>query len=69
MSMSVKKLLLKNIFLKNSHKTQSKWSIVNYLRQGVSAGSVWKPFLKREIICPHGETGRIEPKWGDLPVG
>ena len=26
-------------------------------------------FRKPEIIRTHGETGRIEPKWEDLPVG
>ena len=39
--MSDKKLLLKEILKKNSHKTQSTWNIANYLRQGVLAGSVW----------------------------
>ena len=38
--MSDKKLLLKEFFLKNTHKTQSKWNIVNYLRRGVFAGGV-----------------------------
>ena len=62
---SDQKLLLKE----NSHKTQSKWSIANYLRQGVLAGSVWKSFKNREIIRANRETGRIQPKWGDLLVG
>ena len=39
-SMSDKKPLLKEYFLKNSHKTQSKWSIANYSRRRVLAGSV-----------------------------
>ena len=61
---SDQKLLLKE----NSHKTQSKWSIANYLRQGVLAGSVWKLFKNRKIIHAERETGRIQPKWGDILV-
>ena len=64
-SISNKKLLLKE----NSHKTQNKWSIANYLRQGGLVGSVWKLFKNREIIRANGKTGRIRPKWGDLLVG
>ena len=67
-SMSDKKLISKEHFSRNSHKIQSKWSIENYLRQGVLAGSVWNLFKNREIIHTHGETRRIEPKWGDLPI-
>ena len=62
---SDQKLLLKE----NSHKTQNKWSIANYLRQGGLVGSVWKLFKNREIIRANGKTGRIRPKWGDLLVG
>ena len=58
------------LFLKeNSHKTHSKWSITNYLRQGVFAGCVWKLFKNREIIRANGETGRTQPKWEDPLVG
>ena len=53
---------------KSSHKTQSKWSIVNYLRRGVLVESIWNFFENREIIRTHGETERTEPKLGDLPV-
>ena len=45
----------------NSHKTQSKWSIANYLRQGVLAGNVWKLFKSKENIRANGETERIQP--------
>ena len=45
-SISNKKLLLKE----NSHKTQNKWSIANYLRRGVLAGSVWKLFKNGEYL-------------------
>ena len=44
-------------------------SIAKYLRWGVLAGSIWKNFKNREVIHTHGETGRNEPKRGDLPVG
>ena len=45
-SISNKKHLLKE----NSHKTQSKWSIANYLRRGVLAGSVRKLFKNGEYL-------------------
>ena len=45
-SISNKKLLLKE----NGHKTQNKWSIANYLRRGVLAGSVWKLFKNGEYL-------------------
>ena len=64
--MSDKKFLLKEIFRINSHKTQS---IAKYLGQGNFAGSARKILKNREIIRTDGETGRNEPKWGDLPVG
>ena len=51
----------------NKHKTSR--SIAKYLRRGVLARSVLKIFINRKINRTHGETGRIEPKWGDLPVG
>ena len=62
---SDQKILLKE----NSRKTQSKWSIENYLRQRVLAGSIWKIFKNRQIIDANEETGRIQSKWGDLFVG
>ena len=62
---SDQKILLKE----NSRKTQSKWSIENYLRQRVLVGSIWKIFKNRQIIGANEETRRIQPKWGDLFVG
>ena len=55
----------KTSFKKNTVKNT--WSIVNYLIRGVFAGGVWNFFKSREVILSHRETGRIEPKRGDLP--
>ena len=59
----------KTFFKRKQSQKKSKWSIANYLKQGVLAERVWKLFKSREIIHANGETGRIQLKWGDLLVG
>ena len=52
--------------LSYSRKTQSKWSIANYLRRGVLVGSVWNFFQNREIIRGKlNRNGDISPLDGE----
>ena len=64
-SISNKKLLLKDIFEKTVTKHRASRRIEKYLKRGVLARIV----LKREIIRTDKETGRNEPKRGDLLAG
>ena len=66
--MSDIKLLLRKFFELTVTKHKARGSSAKYLRREVLAGSVWKIFRNRDIIRIHGEAGRNEPKWGDLPV-
>ena len=59
-SISYKRLLLTEI-KKNSHKTQSKWSIADYLRRGVWAGSVTLTGRRGEL----NQNGEISPSDGE----
>ena len=56
-SMSDKKLLLKEYLIKNSHKTQSKWSIANYLRRGVWQGA--SEFVSKICFALTGRLGEL----------
>ena len=56
-------------FEKAVTKHKASRSIAKYLRQGVLPRSVRKIFKNKKINRNQGETGRNEPKLGDLPVG
>ena len=66
-SLSDKNLLFQEIFLKNSHKTQNKRSIMNYFIRGVLAGSVWNFLKNKEIIGTRGGYGENWTEMGRSP--
>ena len=68
-SVSDKNIFLNEIFRINSQKTQSKYEYCELFETIKFCGERLKNFQNKEIIYTHGETGRNEPKWGDLPVG
>ena len=64
--MSEKKLLLKEI----KKKTVTNTKQLKYCELFETTSSGVRNFFKNtDIIRTRGETGSIEPKWRDLPVG
>ena len=68
-SMSDKKLLLKEYLKKNSHKTQSKWSIADYLRQGVWQGASEFVSKTRRLFALTGRRGELNQNGEISPFG